>query len=152
MILWFLRLFSYVLELELDNNRLRVQRDNAQDGMTELNTLAESLRRRLEDCESDRQHLWTLVSDALSSERTAFANERAAYQMHVNHAVQRQGGGIPYPGAHSLPPNVLTNLDAETGAAGRKGREIPSIAVRQRFDQLVHNAVEAKKAAMASKS
>lgn len=116
---WFLHLFARVRWQD-------VTIANLQEAAAEARSEATALRQALDDARRDRENVWELVKAALSAERTAVANERAAYQMHVNHAVQRQGGGVPYPEAHSLPPEATPKLDAETGPAGRMSRILPS--------------------------
>ena len=137
--IWFLRLFAQFRWIEVTNA-------NLQDALTEVRSEADSLRQRLEASEQDRNELWALVQQSLDAERAAYANERAAYQMHVNHVIQRSGGGVPYPEAHSLPNNAVPNLDAETGPAGRQSRMLPSEAVRLASQRVVAQFIASKKA------
>lgn len=76
------------------------------------------LQDRLEAALADKDHLWDVMKRSLESERNAL-------RMQVNHAVQKAGGGIPYPDAHSLSAASVRPVQ-EPGAVGRKGRLLPS--------------------------
>jgi len=54
------------------------------------------LEDRVEAASEDRNRLWAAMQGALDGERTALHTQ-------INHLVQRSGGGIPYPEAHTLP-------------------------------------------------
>jgi hypothetical protein len=90
---------------------------------------------RLEAAQIDRGKLWDTLQEALRGERTA-------YQTSINHAVQRMGGGVPYPDAHSLPPNVVPR-DAKPEAVG--SRMLPSEAVARQTQRFVTELVAGSK-------
>lgn len=151
----FLRLFPQFRELETiatlaasqaeamesELNVARAQRDKADALRSEMIVEAESLRHDLHELRDsheeivrekliledrnqglmdDRQRLWDVVETSLGSERSALRAQ-------VNHAVQRAGGGIPYPDAHSLPKSVVPKAEPP-GFAGRRGRMLGSQA------------------------
>lgn len=113
--LWFLRLFArfHALEAQLEDLRR-----SHQDLMTEKLLLQD----RLDGALADKEHLWSLTQEALNAERSAM-------RMQVNHAVQKAGGGIPFPDAHSLPPAQVRVQ--EPGPVGRRGRMLPSETAAQ---------------------
>jgi hypothetical protein len=82
------------------------------------------LEERLLASQDERTRLWSLFDKAIEG-------ERAAYQMHVNLSMQRQGAGIPYPEAFHIPPASIPNSPGE--AIGRKGRVLPSEMVQQAY-------------------
>jgi hypothetical protein len=82
------------------------------------------LEERLLASQDERTRLWALFDKAIDG-------ERAAYQMHVNLSMQRQGAGVPYPEAFHIPPASIPNSPGE--AIGRKGRVLPSEMVQQAY-------------------
>lgn len=82
------------------------------------------LEERLLAAQEERTRVWALFDKAIEG-------ERAAYQMHVNLSLQRQGAGVPYPEAFHIPPSSIPNTPGE--AIGRKGRVLPSEVVQQAF-------------------
>lgn len=125
LMIWFLRLFSAFRDMEA---LLEMQAQTAEDMEADLKACHSSLedvgieklqlQDRLESALSDKEHLWAAMNEALG-------NERDALRMQVNHAVQKSGGGIPYPDSHSLPPSAARPLQAP-GPVGRSGRRLPS--------------------------
>lgn len=82
------------------------------------------LQDRLDAGLEDRAKLWHLVE-------VAQHEERAAYQMHINAAWQRQSGTIPYPDAPHLPPHAVPTPVKGGEPVGRRGRMLPSEMVGQ---------------------
>jgi hypothetical protein len=117
MLLWFLRLFPLFAVNEAD---LLVCRQAIED-MTADNL---RLQDRLDSALAEKEHLWTAMQEAMD-------NERHAMRMQINHAIQKAGGGIPYPDSHSLPVASILPLQ-ESGPIGRSGRILPSEAVARR--------------------
>lgn len=96
------------------------------------------LQDRLEAAQSDRVKLWDTMQEALRG-------ERLAYQSAINHAVQRMGGGVVYPEAHSLPLNAVPR-DTKNEAIG--SRMLPSERVNRETQRFVTELVaESKKQA-----
>lgn len=131
MIPWFLQLFATYRALAEDAAALR----RAHEELVRQNL---TLQERLDAAQEDRQKLWRMVEKAVDSQAAAFANERAAYQMHVNHVVQKQGGGIPYPDAHSLPPRAVP---PENPPAPIPRRQLPSEAVARQTAKFITQMV-----------
>lgn len=142
MILWFLRLFPQfrTLELtqsaELDETQIAleqalVERDNAVNDRERLQLL-------LEAAQDDRAKLWELVSQSITE-------ERRAYQMHVNMSMQKQGAGVPYPDAPSIPVASLPKPQ-RGGYAGGHPIMRPSDLVRRGTKAYIRQVVEQAKA------
>jgi hypothetical protein len=127
----FLRLFEWVRDME--SALVSMEAENSQ------------LRKQSEAMLEERCDLWNLVHDTLAKYDVAVANERAAYQMHVNHATQKMGGGIPYPDAHNLPPSAVPNPDPPKGGYGRRF-VLPSEAVAQASERMIRKYVERRAA------
>jgi hypothetical protein len=92
------------------------------------------LQDRLEAATADRDRLWEMANQALNG-------ERYAYQTMVNHAVQKNGGGIPFGDAHSLPPAEVRKPQTP-GPIGRSSRMLPSEGAARRTNQFVREFVE----------
>ncbi len=156
--LWFLRLFSHYRELEAltamqartveecDRNAVRMQ---------ELVVDNESLRHdvtSLQESNQDLIHEKSLLEDRLASAiqdkdrlwettQTALQGERYAYQTMVNHAVQKNGGGIPFGDAHALPPNEVRKVQVP-GPIGRSARSLPSEGAMRASNAFVKSYME----------
>lgn len=102
-----------------DNHDLRVALDETQQQSLRLQD-------RLDAALEDRNRLWSLLSDAIQGERTA-------YQAHINQAWQKQGGGVPYPDAPHL-PETATPKPQEGGQVGRPARILSSADVDHETD------------------
>lgn len=120
----FLRLFSPFRELEADYDALTEEHSR----LTQEKLL---LQDRLDAAQLDRDRLWSMTSEAL-------AGERSAYQAHINQAWQRVGGGIPYPDAPHLPASAVPK-EQSTEPIGRRGRMLPSEAVQQRTSEYIES-------------
>lgn len=120
---------------EAERNNLRHDLDACREALEELSTEKLLLQDRLDSAIADKDNLWAAMTEALN-------NERDAYRMTVNHAVQKSGGGIPFPDSHSLPPNLIREPQ-KPGPVGRRGRLLPSeVASRQtrRYVEALHVA------------
>lgn len=120
MILWFLRFFSQFRDLEMSARSAGFDIAELRRANEELITEKAVLAVRIESAMQETARAWQAMQDALHGERLAM-------QMQVNHAVQKSGGGIPYPNAHSLPAS--TTKIQEPGPVGRRGRELPSESI-----------------------
>lgn len=136
MIQWLLRLFPAFLWMEANLVSMRtafdqLSRDLAEcrAALAELSTEKLVLQDRLDAALADRDHLWNAMQEALT-------NERDALRMQVNHAVQKSGGGIPYPDSHSLPAASVRPVQ-EPGPIGRRGRILASEAGRRQTDIVI---------------
>lgn len=132
------RLFPQFRELEVRLSSAESDVVLARAANEDLIQEKEVLEARLNAALADKEKLWDAMQDALNG-------ERLSYQMQINHAVQKSGGGIPYPNAHSLPP-ATTRLQ-EPGAIGRRGRELPSEAAaksNERFLEAMFRPQEVK--------
>lgn len=136
MIQWFLRLFPAFLLLEAHLVSLRttfdqLSRDLAEcrAALADLSTEKLMLQDRLDAALADRDQLWSTMQQALT-------NERDALRMQVNHAVQKSGGGIPYPDSHSLPATSVRPVQ-QPGPVGRRGRILASEAGRRQTDMVI---------------
>lgn len=127
MILSFLRLFPQFAACESDLAECRT-------ALAELSTEKLMLQDRLDAALADKEHLWRSMNEAL-------ANERNSLRMQVNHAVQKAGGGVPYPDAHSLPAGATQPIQ-ESGPVGRRGRLLSSEAVQQQSRKFIAAFVE----------
>lgn len=124
---WVARLFP---SLRVENEILSAQLAAAQADVTSARDEMEVLRQERDAMSEslaialkDKDRLWEMAEKALAAER--FANHTA-----YNHEVQRHGGGIPYPEAHSLPPNIVPPVQ-KSGPIGRSGRILTSQAMMQ---------------------
>lgn len=140
--LWFLRLFSAFQTMELllerhrqSNESLTAQLGTLREAHQELVTEKLLLQDRLEAALADKEHLWAMTQDALNAERNAM-------RMQVNHAVQKAGGGIPFPDAHSLPPAQVRVQ--QPGPVGRRGRILPSESVAQQNHDFLSEYIRGK--------
>lgn len=84
----------------------------------EMSTEKLLLQDRLDSAIQDKEQLWGTMQEALSGERNAL-------RMQINHAVQKAGGGIPYPDSHALPANAAYQPQ-KPGPIGRTARVLPS--------------------------
>ena len=75
------------------------------------------LQDRLESAIADKDRLWNQMQSALD-------NERYAVRSQVNVFSQKSGGGIPYPDAHSLPPESIR--PPQPGGMIGRSRMLPS--------------------------
>lgn len=145
MILWFLSLFKPFRELEalaqmqaekaeqfdaqttmLEERGARcislgIDLDNLRDENDRLASDKAVLQDRVDSLMEENGRVWNLLQEAL-------ANERSALRMQLNFEVQRHGGGIPYPEAHSLPPSAVRPVQ-KPGTIGRSARMLPSEAI-----------------------
>ena len=108
---------------------LRHDVSSLQEANQELIHEKSLLQDRLESAISDKDRLWDTMQTSLQA-------ERYAYQTMVNHAVQKNGGGIPYADAHSLTPSEVRKLQTP-GAVGRSGRRLPSEAAMRDTQEFV---------------
>lgn len=120
--------------LETDLTALNTDLENLQESHDELANEKLLLQDQLESAIADKEKLWAMVEEALGSERNALRTM-------VNHAVQKASGGIPFPEAHSLPPEAAARPN-KPGAVGRAGRMLQSQAVMQRNQEFVREYVE----------
>jgi len=152
MVIWFLRLFPVFLRLA-ERVDMQARELHAREGVdsratamqSELAEVRESLHNlqmeklmlqdRLDAALTDKDRLWNTMQDALD-------NERNSLRMQVNHAVQKSGGGIPYPDAHSLPAASVARPQ-QAGPVGRRGRLLPSEAAAQQSSQFIKDFVQA---------
>jgi hypothetical protein len=136
LIIFFLRLFRTFRELEnLAQAQARAieQADKelqcCQEANRELVSEKTLLEDRLDSAISDKDKLWQVMQEALDGERDAL-------RMTVNHAVQRAGGGVPYPESHALPANRVAQPQ-KSGPIGRRARVLPSeMALRQEMNNI----------------
>lgn len=73
---------------------------------------------RLDAALKEVEHVWEIANKAIDG-------ERQSYQGQINHLVQKSGGGVVYPEAHSLPENAVPRAQPG-GPIGRAGRMLPS--------------------------
>lgn len=121
---WFLRLFGAYRRLAASVEVLQTEKLILQD--------------RLDGALQDRDRVW-------ESFQAALAGERLAYQMQINHAVQKAGGGVPYPDAHSLPSGALPKQQAP-GAIGRGSRMLFSESAARHNRQFIEELVSSPSA------
>ncbi len=140
MILRFLRLFRIFRELEARTETLIREKRTLQTDLTfsraafnEAQSDKLRLQDRLDAALADKDHLWNIMQDSLN-------NERNALRMQVNHAVQKAGGGIPYPDAHSLPAEAVRPLQTP-GPVGRSGRQLPSEVLARHNNRAIEEIV-----------
>ncbi len=131
MLLSFLRFFQIFRDLEVEIENLRESLN-----VSEMRVLSQ--KDQLDSAANDREQLWRLVGKSMESRDEAVANERAAYQMHINMSQQGKGMPAPYPEAYTLPDN-----NPGGGSVGRRGRTLMSQAVneeaRKRIEELVQS-------------
>lgn len=116
---------------------------NLHEANTEFINEKLRLEDRLSTALDDKQRLWDSMNESLRG-------ERYAYQTMVNHAVQGKGFGVPYPEAHTLPPEAVRKPQ-EPGPIGRTARMLPSEMAERANRQFVHTYVENLAAAEAAK-
>jgi len=87
---------------------------------------------RLDSVLNDRRELWRMMESAI-------VNERAAYQMQINSAWQKQGFGAPYPEAPMLPSAAIQQPGG--GTAGSPRPEMPSSRVTRATAQFVNEVL-----------
>lgn len=92
------------------------------------------LQDRLESAIQDKDRIWEAMQTALSGERYAL-------QTMVNHAVQKNGGGVPFGEAHVLPAAEVRKVQTP-GGIGRAARELPSEGARRASNVFVKNYME----------
>jgi hypothetical protein len=139
--LWFLRLFPAFRALALNYSEALTKAADLRDSLDEIAIEKLRLQDRLDAALTDKEHLWNSMQDAID-------NERAALRMQVNHAVQKAGGGIPYPDAHSLPSSAVRPLQAP-GPVGRQGRILASEAITRRTQQWINEELAPRMAKVA---
>lgn len=177
MTLWLLRLFRQFRDLETlavmqaraaeraeeEQRRLTGRIDSLEQSATVSREETDSLHEDITNLQQTRDQLIAekvLLEDRLTaalqekdrlweSTNRALDGERYALHTMVNHATQKNGGGTPYPDAHTLPPSEVRQVQ-RPGPIGRSARMLPSeIAAREtaRFiDQFVHEAKTEKAA------
>lgn len=153
LVLWFLRLFrtfreldalaqmqaakaeqfdSQVIVIDEKNGEcqsLRADLDNIQAANDGLISDKAVLQDRVDSLMEENGRVWNLLQEALS-------NERNALRMQLNFEVQRHGGGVPYPEAHSLPANAVRPVQP-AGTIGRAARMLPSEAIARHDRQFI---------------
>lgn len=117
-------------ELQSDRVDLQNLREAHQDLITEKLLLEDRLNSALED----KQRLWDSMQEALNGERNALRTM-------VNHSVQKNGGGIPFPDAHSLPPSEIRKVQTP-GPVGRSQRILPSEITERASRKFVNEYVQ----------
>lgn len=139
MILHLLRLFSTFRDLEAladlharNMASLDVDLKACRESHEELSTEKLRLQDRVDVAEAEVERVWELFRESLG-------NERIALRTMVNHATQRSGGGVPFPEAHSLPPNATPRVQ-EPGPIGRRGRMLPSQLAAQANAEFIRKA------------
>lgn len=115
---WLLRLFPAF-------RTLQAERDQLAASLQEITTEKLILQDRLDGVLEDRGKLWELVRECIS-------NERTAYQLHVNIAMQKQGMNPPWPDAPHLPPNGVPQPQEPIGR-----REFPSQRVARKTSEFI---------------
>ena len=125
MLRWLLRIFPSLRDMQ--DERLTLREANKE--LLAQNTRLED---RLEAAIEERGKLWRMVE-------IAQAGEREAYRMQINHAVQRAGGGVPFPEAHSLPPNSIPDPNKSHTPIARA--MLPGEAVRSQTSKFLQDYV-----------
>lgn len=119
---WLLQLFPAYRDLQDEAAQLRKAYDDAsQENLRLLD--------RIEALSADRTRLWETMQTALDSERQSLRTQ-------INHLVQRSGGGVPYPEAHTLPPHAVPR-EQDTSPIARP--MMPGEAVRAQTSKFVKN-------------
>lgn len=116
------------------NAELRTELEDLREANQNLTTDKLLLQDRLESAIGDKEHLWATTNRAMEG-------ERYAYQTMVNHAIQKNGGGIPFPDAHALPPAEIRKPQLP-GPIGRSSRMLPSEMAHRATSQFVREFVE----------
>jgi len=122
-----------VHELIVENESIRQDIAGLREANQELAGEKAILEDRLTAAQSDKDRLWETMQKALE-------DERFAYQTMINQAWQKQNGGIPYPEAHSLPPETVRVQ--KPGPIGRSARILPSEMASRNTRQFVETFVE----------
>ena len=125
---------AHVSELLVENESLQQDIRNLQDSNQDMITEKLRLEDRLQSAIEDKQKLWDTMQEALRE-------ERYAYQTMVNHSVQKQGFGTPYPEAHTLPVEAVRKPQAP-GPIGRSARMLPSEAAFRQSMRFVKDYAE----------
>lgn len=144
MILWFLRLFPQVRDLEM---LAQMQAESAEqcrsfaEDVSNLEAARDALIQekvlledRLSAALADKDRLWESMQRALDGERYALRTM-------VNHAVAKAGGGTPYQDAHTLPPSEVRQVQ-KAGPIGRSGRVLTSQIAMQESQRFVGELVD----------
>ncbi len=143
MVLWFLRLFPQVRDLEA---LARMQAETAEqcrsldEDVSNLETARDALIQekllledRLTAALADKDQLWAAMQNAMDGERYALRTM-------VNLAVAKAGGGTPYQDAHALPPAEIRKVQVP-GPVGRRGRILQSDLARIESDRFVDELI-----------
>lgn len=131
MLLWFLRLFPQFRALEAVEHD-EVELANTRNTVTELQHENDKLTDRVDTLLEDRKALWGSFQESLRA-------ERASYQLSVNSAVQRSGGGIPYPDAPHLAQQQVPQ-PGESTSLGRQSR----ISISDRVNSATSQYLQSK--------
>lgn len=123
-----------ISELTTENESLSTDVSNLREANQELVNEKLRLEDRLEAAVTDRDKLWNSMQDAIHG-------ERYAYQTMVNHAVQKNGGGVPFADAHQLPPSEVRKIQTP-GPIGRSARILPSEMAARATRDFVEQFVE----------
>ena len=124
------RVHTLLTEVEAERQDLK----NLQGANQELITEKLLLQDRLESALSDKDKLWDTMTEAMNGERPALHTM-------VNHSVQKNGGGIPFPDAHALPPSEVRKVQ-ESGPVGRRSRILPSELAERQSVKFIKDYVE----------
>ncbi len=122
---WLLRIFPSLRRLSAEVELLRSANQQLQQENLQMQD-------RLDAAMEDRKQLWTMT-------RESSAAKDYAYQTQINHLIQREGGGTPYPDAHSLPENVIPH-DKDTTPIAR--RMMPGEIARLRTEKFIRSYAE----------
>lgn len=130
---WFRRWFRPWVEFQRaldevieEHRTVAAERDQLRETVATLQAQNLRLEDRLVAAQQDRDRLWESFQQSL-------AGERAAYQLHINMSMQRQGAGVPYPDSPHIPEHLAPTPPTEP--VGRRGRILMSEAVRQASDR-----------------
>jgi hypothetical protein len=107
-----------VPELRSEIASLQHDVSSLQEANQALETDKTVLQDRLESAIEEKTRIWATFQESLRGERYAL-------QSMANVSVQKTGGGIPFPDAHSLPPNAVPKPQ-DAGPIGRSSRMLPS--------------------------
>ncbi len=108
--------------------------DSLREANQELTHEKILLQDRLDSAIQDKDRIW-------ESMQTALQGERYALQTMVNHAVQKNGGGVPFGEAHVLPATEIRKPQAP-GGIGRSARALPSEIAQRATNTFVKNYME----------
>ncbi len=106
------------LSLDLKCRSLEHDVTSLQESNQDLIHEKSLLEDRLASAIQDKDRIW-------DSMQTALQGERYALQTMVNHAVQKNGGGVPFGEAHVLPAAEIRKPQTP-GPIGRSARVLPS--------------------------